>query len=288
VRPIPVLVNPSAGSAAAVRRALRGDLRFSPLDTPPAVLPAALLRAAAEGARRVAVAGGDGSVALAAGAAVRAGVELAVLPGGTLNHFARHLGIPDALPEALRVAATGRARPVAVGSVDGRVFVNTSSLGAYVDFVRARERLEPRLGHGLATLAAGAETVARLPRLDVLLETDGGTRRFATPLLFVGVGERALAPLGIQRRVEEGWPGLHVLVVHAGGAAGMLLRGLAAARGGAEEIERLPDVSSFLVDRCVVRLAAGAAELAVDGEILPARPPLEYLARRGALLAVAP
>ncbi len=286
--PIPVLLNPFAGSAAGVRRALAGDARFAPLEMPPAGIPGALLRAAAEGARRVAVAGGDGSVGLAASAAVQAGVELAVLPGGTLNHFALHLGIPAALPEALELAAAGRARPVTVGSVGGRVFVNTSSLGAYVSFVRARERLEPRVGRAAATLAAGAGTLARLPRLELALELDGGVRRFATPLLFVGVGERALAPLGIQRRVEEGWPGLHVLVVHTGGAAGMLVRALAAARGGAERIERLPDVDSFLADRCAVRLPAGSAELSADGEILSLRPPLEYLALRGALLAVAP
>jgi diacylglycerol kinase family enzyme len=288
VQPIPVLLNPSAGSADAVRRALAGDGRFAPLETPPAGIPGALLRAAEEGAPRVAVAGGDGSVSLAASAAVEAGVELAVLPGGTLNHFALHLGIPAALPEALELAASARARPVTVGSVGGRVFVNTSSRGAYVDFVRARERLEPRLGYAAATLAAGAGTLARLPRLELELEVGGTARSFVTPLLFVGVGERALAPLGIQRRVEEGWPGLHVLVVHTGGAAGMLVRALAAARGGAERIERLPDVDSFLVDRCVVRLAAGPVELSTDGEILSATPPLEYLAHRGALLAVAP
>ncbi len=64
------------------------------------------------GARRVLVSGGDGTVASAAAVACETEMELAALPGGTLNHFAKDHGIPTELAEALELAATGSARPV--------------------------------------------------------------------------------------------------------------------------------------------------------------------------------
>ena len=106
----------------------------------------AIRHVAAEGVRRIAVAGGDGTVAIAAGLASKHSLELAIIPGGTLNHLASDLGIPDAVDEALRLALDGEARPVDAGSVNGQLFLNTSSVGSYVTFVRLRERLERFLG----------------------------------------------------------------------------------------------------------------------------------------------
>ena len=80
--------------------------------------------------------------------------ELAILPGGTLNHFARDLGISTEAAEALELAAEGCARGVDVGMVGGKLFLNTSSVGAYVRFVRVREHLESYLGYRLATALA--------------------------------------------------------------------------------------------------------------------------------------
>jgi diacylglycerol kinase (ATP) len=65
-------------------------------------------RAVAAGADRVALAGGDGSVAPVAAAAGRAGVPLALIPSGTANDFARRLGLPLELSAACRLAAQGR------------------------------------------------------------------------------------------------------------------------------------------------------------------------------------
>ena len=72
-----------------------------------------------------------------------------MLPLGTLNHFAKDLGIPLELDAGGR---RDRRRPrrgaVDVGEVNGRIFINNSSLGLYPDIVRDRERQQKRLGRG--------------------------------------------------------------------------------------------------------------------------------------------
>jgi undecaprenyl-diphosphatase len=92
-----------------------------------------------------AVAGGDGTVQRAAVAAMNAGIPLAVLPAGTFNHFAKDLGMYP-LRTAIGALHAGTVAKVDLGEVNGRVFVNTASVGAYTDFVAIRERNEKRIG----------------------------------------------------------------------------------------------------------------------------------------------
>ena len=101
------------------------------------------------------VAGGDGTLASAAAVLAGTGTALAVLPGGTLNHFARDHGIPTELDEALELATAGREAEVDVGYVNDLLFLNTSSVGAYVQFVELRDRLERHLGYRTASILAG-------------------------------------------------------------------------------------------------------------------------------------
>ena len=88
-----------------------------------------------------------------------------MIPGGTLNHLATDLGIPESLEEALRLASRASAQPIDAGTVNGHLFLNTSSVGTYVTFVRMRERLERYLGYRLASLVAGIRLLLRPPRL---------------------------------------------------------------------------------------------------------------------------
>src|SRR5688500_374492 len=110
---IPAFVNASAGSAPAAREAIAADPRFELRETTPQALPDALRAEVARGTPRVVVAGGDGTIALAARALAGSRTALAVLPGGTLNHFARDLGLPpDDAAACLECAVRGTVRPV--------------------------------------------------------------------------------------------------------------------------------------------------------------------------------
>ena len=160
-----------------------------------------LLEQATKRAVVLGVAGGDGTINAAVSAALRAGVPLLVVPAGTLNHFARDIGV-ESVGDAVAALQKGEAIAVDVGTVNDRAFVNTFSIGAYVDLVHARERYERRLGKWPAVLA-GAVEVLRDGK-PVECRVDGVERRMW--LLFAGncrYQPAGLAPSG-RPRLEDG------------------------------------------------------------------------------------
>lgn len=187
-----LLVNPSSGDADHDPSAALTDLWPAAKvlhPDPEADLVEQLHReldAAGEPIRALAVAGGDGTVAAAASAAAVRGLPLAVVPAGTLNHFARDLGVTSAQDSA-RALAAGSAVHVDLGSVTvddrpERWFVNTASLGGYPDLVRLREKWEPRWGRWPAAAAALVRVLAEAEPIEVRID---GTHRKIW-LLFVG------------------------------------------------------------------------------------------------------
>jgi len=271
---IPAFINPRAGNADAARGALESVGDFDVRDVLPATLADRVRAAIADGARRILVAGGDGSISSAAGAIAGTGIELAILPCGTLNHLARDLSLPLNLEEAAQVAKTGRSVAVDAAVVNDRIFLNTSSVGAYVSFVRARERLERRLGYHIGSLVAGVQLLVHMPTFRVTLEVEQVTREYITPLVFIGVGERELRLPTLGSRVADGKTGLHVMVVRRRSGARTVALGLAAAARGVEAVSRTPALDAFLVDSC--RIDRRARSVSIDGEIVQMRPPLRY------------
>jgi diacylglycerol kinase family enzyme len=146
------------------------------------------LDAEANSASAIGVAGGDGSVAAAAAIAERHHLPLAVLPAGTLNHFARDVGLESIADTAASVqpgsAASVDLAMVRVDRDTPRPFLNTASIGGYPDMVRLRESWELRLGKWLAAGAALIRILHAARPLHVVL--DG--RQISVWLLFVGNG----------------------------------------------------------------------------------------------------
>ena len=189
-----VVLNPSAGS---VRNgdpvgSLRSELprgSFTVLENGGDLLEA--LEDASNG-DAVGIIGGDGSINTAAAVALRTRKPLAVFPGGTLNHFARDLGLDtfDDTVEAIRAMSLGS---VDVGLIDGKPFLNTASFGSYAALVDMRERHEERFGKWLAMGLALIRVLRRAEPVDV---TINGTRR-SIWLIFIGnseYGPPGLAP----------------------------------------------------------------------------------------------
>lgn len=286
---IPAFVNDEAGTAHAALEALGEAGGFDVHEVPPRELGDVIDRELRQHPRRIVIAGGDGTVCTAATATRDSDVELAVLPGGTLNHFARDHGIPTDLGEAARVALNGRAVTADVGYVGDRLFLNTSSVGAYVTYVRLRERLERYCGYRLASLLAAVRLIFAFRPVTVELEVDGTTKRYSTPLVFIGVGERELSSPHFGSRIPGGKHALHVLVVRERRAPRLLLLALDAVRSGLREVARTPELDSYLVDSCSVDLAQRrVARLAVDGEIVELATPLRFRLAPGALRIVVP
>jgi diacylglycerol kinase family enzyme len=293
--PIPAFVNPTAGSAPAAREAVAADPRFALRLASPQELPDALRAEIARGTPRVLVAGGDGTLTLAARTLAGTSTAMAVLPGGTLNHFARDLGLPsDDAAACLECAVQGTVRPVDAAFVNGELFLGTSSVGAYVRFVRARERLEGYgLGYRLASALASAWIWLRLHPFTVVVREgerpDDPERHYRSPLVFVAVGQRALSVAPIGARVPDGERALQLMIVQTASRMGVIaLAARMAARGGATRMEDDPALDVTMVPACEVRMRRPWGRVSMDGELARLRAPLHYRVARDALLAVVP
>lgn len=285
---IPAFVNDKAGTAQKARAALEKAGGFEVHDTPPKELKDRIAAELMAKPKRIVIAGGDGTVGTAAALTCGTDVELAVLPGGTLNHFARDHGIPTELENAAEVALHGEAAPADVAYVGDRLFLNTSSVGAYVSYVRLRERLEKFLGYRVASLLAAIRLFFTFKTIDVELEVNGETRRYSTPLIFIGVGEREAKSPEFGSRIPGGRHCLHVLVVRQRSAARLVVLAVDAVTSGLRKVARTPELDSFLVDSCSVGLAGHRKHLSVDGEIVNLPTPFQFRFARGALKIVVP
>jgi len=244
-------------------------------------------KAVKQGARRVIVGGGDGTVNSAAGALAGSKVGLGILPLGTLNHFARDLGIPFDLDQAAAAIASGKERCVDIAEVNGHPFVNNASIGLYPLMVLDRDAQRERLGRSkrLAMLVASLRTMTRFHARRLKLSTDGGEARVDTPLLFVGNNDYRLALPGAGRRESLDGGRLCIMVMRSKSLPGFL-----AATGRAllgisrqDDMVRLDDVRELKVDSARSHLT-----LAMDGETVTLAPPLTFRIRPRALRVIAP
>ncbi|HTL29718.1 MAG TPA: diacylglycerol kinase family protein, partial [Tepidisphaeraceae bacterium] len=144
--------------------------------------------AVGEGFDCVVAGGGDGTVNAVACALIGSDVALGVLPLGTLNHFAKDLGIPIVLEEAARLICEGKSRRIDVAEVNGRLFVNNSSIGIYPHMVKRRDGHINRLGRGkpLATFFAFLNSLRRFPTVHVRLKAGEKMWECNTPFVMIG------------------------------------------------------------------------------------------------------
>lgn len=285
---IPAHVNPTGGSAKAALEALERHPGFSVRLTPPEKLAVALRREVNAGQPTVLIAGGDGTISSAASVLAGTSTALAVLPGGTLNHFARDHGIPTDLDEVLQVAERGRVSRVDIGYVNDQLFLNTSSVGAYVRFVETRDRLEGYLGYWTASVVAGLRMLGGLRETRVTLEAGGEKHVYQARLVFVAVGERTLLLPGLGRPAGEPGGALHVVVPRGKRQARRFARAFARTDRGLPVEEKPLGFDSALVERLRLDLPRTTVKVATDGEIRRLRTPLEYRLERGALNVVLP
>lgn len=281
-------LNAAGGNAEAARDALN-KAGFDLEDIQPIDMEKALKTAIDGGPKRILVAGGDGTIATAAALVANTPIELAILPGGTLNHFARDHGIPTDLDEAATAAAGEVTVGADIGYVNDCVFLNTSSIGAYVTFVRDRERLEKYVGYRIASLIAAVQTMYHLRTFSVTLEVEGVKKTYRSSMVFIGVGERELKMPTLGSRVKNGRRGLHVMIVRGHGKARLFTIALAAIAKGTKEASKLPEFDNFVVDNCRIDLTRQRATIGLDGELKKMQTPLDYKIERDAIrLVVAP
>jgi diacylglycerol kinase family enzyme len=283
-----VILNRNKGDRDEVARALKGAGIAAAIEAVDGDDIGDRVDAAVKGgAGAVVVGGGDGSVSRAAQAIAGSEAGLGILPLGTLNHFARDLGMPMGLDEAARAIATASPRPIDVAEVNGHLFVNNAAIGLYPLMVVDREAQQHRLGRSkrLAMLVASLRTLLRFHHQRLTLSVDGGEARIDTPLLFVGNNDYRLALPGAGKRERIDQGKLCVLVLRKKGVAGFLAAVARALLGLTrdDDMVRLDEVEWLRVDSARSQLT-----LAIDGETLSMKPPLDFRIHKGALKVIAP
>jgi diacylglycerol kinase family enzyme len=236
----------------------------------------------------VIVGGGDGTISAAAAALAGTETRLGILPLGTLNHFARDLGLPLDLGEAAALIAAGTERRVDVGEMNGRIFINNSAIGLYPLMIVDRDLQRRRLGRSkrLAMIVASLRTLARFNHRRLTLTINEEQQaRIDTALLFVGNNDYRLdlGAAGRRERLDAGE--LCVLVMRNKTRRGLIAASIRALfdRSRADDMVRIDRVERLRVGSHRSHLA-----VSLDGEVVRDKPPLDYRIRKRALRVIAP
>lgn len=223
-------------------------------------------RAAQERGHRVVVAaGGDGTIAAVAGALAGRGGCMGILPLGTFNYFARSLGLPETMEDAVQVITHGAVRPTRLARINDTVFLNNASLGAYPAILREREQVYRRWGRSRAAAYWSViRTLVQLRRpLRATITADGETRRYRTQLVFAVNNAFQLNELGLQGADEIARGRMVVFIAPDQGRVGMLRNAVAIAAGRAERHRNFEMMTGADIR---VEVLGPARSVACDGE----------------------
>ena len=289
-----VIVNRSSGAGpeAGVQNILTEAFQAAGVDARISLAQAgsemiALAQKAARGdADTIVAGGGDGTISSVAAAVIDTGKTLGVLPFGTMNHFAKDLGIPLDLAGAVATIVAGHETNVDVGEVNGHIFINNSSLGLYPNIVHVREQ-QQRLGwsKGPAYLWAALAVLRRYPFLNVRVGVEGEELRSRTPFVFIGNNEYEMETLNIGGRAHLDKGELSLYMTNRTGRLGLVRLALRAMFGG---LSQEKDFVSLCTNEIWIETKHQHLRVALDGEVIRIAAPLHYRIHPGALRVLTP
>ena len=228
----------------------------------------------ADGHKRIAVAGGDGTLSHCAGQLVDTDVAMVPLPLGTHNHFTKDLDIAADPEQWTDLCRDGSVSVIDVGALDDRVFLNNVSFGWHPTMLKTRERFDNERILGSKRLASMVATllirVRRVPQLQVRWRAAEGAAGagllFTKALLFSNnaYASGTLSPMS-RERLDGG-----VLTMYALEDASFqgLTRMVEASLSG--ELAQCPGLTMVQAGEFDIELAARPGHVSVDGELLRA------------------
>jgi diacylglycerol kinase family enzyme len=298
---IAALLNASAGTierqgAATLRDVLASAFEQHGIVAALEFLPGSELRSAAERARQqvidgklnaIVVGGGDGSVRTVASVLAGSDIPLGIIPLGTLNHFARDLGISFIAERAVATIATGEQRAVDVGEVNDVIFVNNSSIGFYPYLVLERERRSrrKRLSKWIAMMLAMPRVLRNLPLFRLTILVEGNVEPCRSPCVLVGNNEYRITVLGFgtRERLDRG-----ELCLYVAKTQGRLSMFWLACRCILGLVQQQRDLRIFKGATADISARRSRLLVAFDGEVATMRSPLHFKIRPRALRVFAP
>jgi diacylglycerol kinase family enzyme len=292
---IAVIVNQGAGSVVSgsvSSESLRQSFLKEGTEAEVHVIPGERIletarEALAGGVDAVVAGGGDGTIRAVASVLVGGPVPMGVLPLGTLNHFARDLGIPTDLAEAVSLIPKGEVKALDVGEVNGEIFINNSLLGFYPPVVKVRdwERREFDRNKWLATISALFKVLPKVSSLRVHVKAEGFEARRKTRFLFVGNNEYAMRAFkfGARNRFDSGDLYLYIARTPSRlGLAGLALLSLI------RDLKLTRGFDRWCLPEFTVESKMAALPVYLDGEVTTMKTPLRYRTRPHDLRVILP
>ena len=293
---VPFIINRTAGAAAAtgddLAKQLDAILASSGVDATVELVDGDKLEEtisrAAEGKARIAVGGGDGTIAAAAKALAGGSTALALLPLGTLNHLARDLAIPTDLNDAVEVALKGPSKAIDLGNVNGHRFVNNASIGLYPSMVAKREEYRERYGlpKWLASIPAIWSALAALRDFRLELDFGEGPQTVVTPLLFIGNNTYSLeaGQVGLRASLSAGH--FSVFAIKRRSRLALTWCGLRAIAGRADLENDFIAIGEW--SRLTVASRWQSHDVGIDGELCHLEFPLKFEIEPAVLRVICP
>jgi diacylglycerol kinase family enzyme len=290
---IPVIVNANAGLHADDGRVDKIKAAFAAAGAEARIilcqaadLEANIAMEAGAGALVVA-AGGDGTVSTVAAIVARTGGTLGVLPMGTLNHFAKDLGVPLELGAAVTCVLAGHAIEVDLAEVNGHTFINNSSIGLYPKMVRIREAKQKRdhMGKWRALYHATAAVLRRHSRMRVRLELDDKIEDRRAPIVFIGNNAYNAEGFAAGRRERLDKGELSIYVTQRKGPWALIGLGMRALAG---RLDNADGFEALTARKVRIETERRRIPVATDGEVQVMETPLEYQIHPRALRVIAP
>lgn len=289
---LPLIVNGAAGAGGS------GDLlsMFRDAGVPARLVPLRrgedLSAVAAQLVRErpsiIVAGGGDGTISAVASALAGTGIALGVLPLGTLNHFAKDLRIPLDTMDAVRTIVSGDTLDVDVGVVNGRIFINNSSLGLYPHIVRGRDTQRRRLGRGkwYALAWATLTAIRRSRLLNVRIALDDGETHCSARFIFIGNNAYTMEGfnVGARERLDAGH--LSIYLSSRRSRWHLVTLALRALVGRLHQAEDFVAMSARTLE--IETRVRRSLHVATDGEVTRMEMPLQYSIRPRALRVIVP
>lgn len=233
----------------------------------------------------VVVGGGDGTILTAVVAGLGERLPLGILPLGTLNLFARDLGLPLDPVEAARVLAGATIHDIDLAEVNGLPFAIWASMGMHPWVVRRRDHMQRGgMRKGRAMLLAALKAFRRFPLIDVTLSLPDGTVSVATPMLFITNNPWRDEPLPLSREaLDTGRLEIHVAA--CSGRLSLLWLFFEAVLG---HWRASPRLRTYSAEAVRVTSRKRRMMVSLDGEVTVMNAPLVFRARPKGLRVLMP
>ncbi|HQZ97530.1 MAG TPA: diacylglycerol kinase family protein [Pyrinomonadaceae bacterium] len=231
--------------------------------------------AAKSDAEIIVAGGGDGTISSVAAIVSKANKTFGVLPLGTLNNFSKDLQIPQDITEAVRMIADGNVAEIDLAELNGRIFINNSSIGLYPHIVKDREKQQERLGYGKwrAAFWAALKIFRLSPFLKVGIVVDGKFFLRKTPFVFIGNNQYEMDLYNIGRRPALDQGKLSIYFLHRGGRFGVIRLLFRTVTG---RVKQWKDFEEVLAEDVSIQTRRKRIHVAFDGEVSVAKTPLRY------------